>query len=249
MKDEAITLYDYLSSAKFVNNRRIIKGIRHGLAKVDGVVIDNPNEIINPSSKVEFEDKEIPYIYHFVIMLNKPGGYMSSTIDEKYPSLLHLLPTELTSRAVLSGRLDHDTEGILLLSDSGRLATRLVHPSFGLEKEYQVTLDKPLTEEDATDILENGTDFDGEIVKPANLTYNGDIANIVVKEGKYHEVKRIFFRRGYHVCALKRVRFDFLELGDLKTGEWRFLNKAEEEKLFSLVKMEPQKQVKTTNNN
>lgn len=248
MKDEAITLYDYLSSAKFSNNRRIVKGIRHGLAKVDGIVVDDPNTIINPSSKVEFEDKEIPYIFHFVIMLNKPSGYMSSTIDEKYPSLLHLIPPELASRAVLSGRLDHDTEGLLLLSDSGRLANRLVHPSYGLQKEYQVTLDKLLEEKDALDILENGTDFNGELVKPSKLTYNGNIASIVVKEGKYHEVKRIFIRRGYWVCALKRIRFDFLELGDLKVGEWRYLNKEEEEILFKLVGMEPQKHAKELKN-
>lgn len=248
MKDHAITLYDYLSSAKFLNNRRIVKGIRHGLAKVDGIVVDDPNTIINPSSKVEFEDKEIPYIFHFVIMLNKPSGYMSSTIDEKYPSLLHLIPPELASRAVLSGRLDHDTEGLLLLSDSGRLANRLVHPSYGLQKEYQVTLDKPLEEKDALDILENGTDFNGELVKPSKLTYNGNIASIVVKEGKYHEVKRIFIRRGYWVCALKRIRFDFLELVDLKVGEWRYLNKEEEEVLFKLVGMEPQKHAKELKN-
>jgi len=248
MKDQAITLYDYLSSARFLNNRRVVKGIRHGLVKVDGVVVDDPNTIINPTSKVEFEEKEIPYIFHFVIMLNKPSGYMSSTIDEKYPSLLHLIPPELASRAVLSGRLDHDTEGLLLLSDSGRLANRLVHPSYGLQKEYQVTLDKPLEEKDALDILENGTDFNGELVKPSKLTYNGNIANIVVKEGKYHEVKRIFIRRGYWVCALKRIRFDFLELGDLKVGQWRYLNKEEEEILFNLVGMEPQKHAKELKN-
>lgn len=248
MKDEATTLYDYLSAAKFLNNRRIVKGIRQGLAKIDGIVIDDPNAIINPSSKVTFEDKEIPYVFHFVIMLNKPSGYISSTIDERYPSLLHLIPPELSSRAVLSGRLDHDTEGLLILSDSGRLANRLVHPLYGLQKEYQVTLDKPLEEKDALDILEAGTDFNGEIVKPSKLTYEGKIANIVVKEGKYHEVKRIFIRRGYWVCALRRIRFDFLELGDLKTGEWRFLDKKEEERLFKLVGMEPQKHAKELKN-
>jgi len=237
MKEETVSLYEYLSSAKAASVRRIIKVIKHGGVTVDEKIIDDPNVLISVSSKVIFEEKEIPYVYHFVLILNKPSGYMSSTIDEKYPSLLHLLPEELASRAILAGRLDHDTEGLIILSDIGRLTNRLVLPEFHVEKEYVAQLDKPLEEKDFQDIIENGTDFNGEIVKPISLVVNeGRMSvNIVVSEGKYHEIKRIFRRRGYIVTKLTRVRLGNLELGDLEVGKYRLLRKDEEKSLFDLV--------------
>lgn len=237
MKEEAVTLYEYLSSAKIASVRRIIKVIRHGAVTVDDKVIDDPNALISVSSKVVFEGKEIPYVYHFVLILNKPSGYMSSTIDERYPSLLHLLPEELASRAILAGRLDHDTEGLIILSDIGRLTNRLVLPEFHVEKEYVAELDKPLGEKDYQDIINNGTDFNGEIVKPISLKVNeGRLSvNIVVSEGKYHEIKRIFGRRGYIVTKLTRIRLGNLNLGDLEVGKYRLLSKDEEKSLYELV--------------
>ena len=169
MKEEALTLYDYLSTAKVAAKRRVIKAIRHGLAKVDDKVIDDPNFIVNPSSKIEYEGKEVPYVYHFVIMLNKPKGYMSSSVDEKYPSVFRLIPEELRERASLSGRLDQDTEGLILFSDLGRLTNRLVLPQYGVNKEYELTLNKEISEEDFKNITEVGTDFDGEMIKPVSL--------------------------------------------------------------------------------
>ncbi len=247
MKEETLTLYDYLSTAKVAAKRRVIKAIRHGLAKVDGKTIDDPNFIVHPSSKIEFEGKEVPYVYHFVIMLNKPKGYMSSSIDEKYPSIFRLIPEELRDRAILSGRLDQDTEGLILFSDIGRLTNRLVLPEYGVKKEYELTLDKPISDEDFNDIINVGTDFDGEMIKPESLEYRGskEELRIVLSQGKYHEIKRIFYRRGYKVIALRRTKFAFLELGDLEVGECRFLDTLEEEKLFKLVGMEREQKVLT----
>ena len=246
MKEEALTLYDYLSTAKVAAKRRVIKAIRHGLAKVDDKVVDDPNFIVHPSSKIEYEGKEVPYVYHFVIMLNKPKGYMSSSVDEKYPSVFRLIPEECRDRAILSGRLDQDTEGLILFSDIGRLTNRLVLPEYGVNKEYELTLDKEITEEDFKNITEVGTDFDGEMIKPVSLEMK-DKKNlkIVLSQGKYHEIKRIFYRRGYKVIALRRTKFAFLELGDLKVGECRFLDALEEEKLFKLVGMEREQKVLT----
>ncbi len=246
MKEEALTLYDYLSTAKVAAKRRVIKAIRHGLAKVDDKVIDDPNFIVSPSSKIEYEGKEVPYVYHFVIMLNKPKGYMSSSVDEKYPSVFRLIPEECRDRAILSGRLDQDTEGLILFSDIGRLTNRLVLPEYGVNKEYELTLDKEITGEDFRNITEVGTDFDGEMIKPVSLEMK-DKKNlkIVLSQGKYHEIKRIFYRRGYKVIALRRTKFAFLELGSLKVGECRFLDALEEEKLFKLVGMEREQKVLT----
>jgi len=246
MKEEALTLYDYLSTAKVAAKRRVIKAIRHGLAKVDDKVIDDPNFIVNPSSKIEYAGKEVPYVYHFVIMLNKPKGYMSSSVDEKYPSVFRLIPEELRDRAILSGRLDQDTEGLILFSDLGRLTNRLVLPQYGVNKEYELTLDKEISEEDFKNITEVGTDFDGEMIKPVSLEMK-DRKNlkIVLSQGKYHEIKRIFYRRGYKVIALRRTKFAFLELGDLEVGKYRFLDALEEEKLFKIVGMEREQKVFT----
>lgn len=247
MKEETLTLYDYLSTAKVAAKRRVIKAIRHGLAKVDDKVIDDPNFIVRPSSRIEFEGKEVPYVYHFVIMLNKPKGYMSSSVDEKYPSIFRLIPEELRERAILSGRLDQDTEGLILFSDIGRLTNRLVLPQYGVKKEYELTLDKPISDEDFKDITEVGTNFDGEMIKPESLEAkeNKKDLTIVLSQGKYHEIKRIFYRRGYKVVSLRRTKFAFLELGDLEVGKYRFLDALEEEKLFNLVGMEKEQKVFT----
>ena len=214
---------------------------------IDDKVIDDPNFIVHPSRKIEFEGKDVPYVYHFVIMLNKPKGYISSSIDEKYPSIFRLIPEELRERAILSGRLDQDTEGLILFSDIGRLTNRLALPQYGVKKEYELTLDKPISDEDFNNILSVGTDFDGEMIKPESLEYrdNKQELKIVLSQGKYHEIKRIFFRRGYKVISLKRTKFAFLELGDLEVGKCRFLDAFEEEKLFKLVGMEKEQKVFT----
>jgi 16S rRNA pseudouridine516 synthase len=121
-----------------------------------------------------------------------------------------------------------------------------VLPQYGVNKEYELTLDKEISEEDFKNITEVGTDFDGEMIKPVSLEMK-DKKNlkIVLSQGKYHEIKRIFYRRGYKVIALRRTKFAFLELGDLEVGKYRFLDALEEEKLYNLVGMEKEQKVFT----
>ena len=104
---------------------------------------------------------------------------MSSSVDEKYPSIFRLIPEELRERAILSGRLDQDTEGLILFSDIGRLTNRLVLPQYGVKKEYELTLDKPISDEDFKDITEVGTDFDGENNYEETLFTNPSFADLV----------------------------------------------------------------------
>lgn len=237
--EERVTLFDFLSLSGKIPVRKIEKLIKGRHVSVDGEIIDDPSFLVAPSSEIKLDDIIVPYRPLFVIALNKPSGYLSSRKDERYPSLLHLLPDEIRDEAIMSGRLDQATEGIILLSNDGRLTNALALPENKIEKEYELVLDKELMDEDMKNILEVGTDFDGVLSKPISLKNTDDklTYRIVLDEGKYHEVIRIFRRRGYIVTKLKRIRFGNIVLGDTKIGEFKYLSKEKIDSLYKAVNL------------
>ena len=228
----------FLSSSGLGTRKHVKKAIRSGAVFIDDKPVKDDGFIFDPSAhKVVYKGKIIPYEEAVYILMNKPVGYLCSTIDELYPSVLNLLEEPLRKRARIVGRLDVDTTGVLLITDNGKFNNRLIHPKTKVEKEYEAVIDHPLSQADIKTILEDGVQLDEEtLVKPLSLKEEepGKML-IVVREGKYHEIKRIFHRFGSEVMSLDRVRLGFLTCEGLEKGSYRRLDEDEVLRIKELV--------------
>lgn len=167
------------------------------------------------------------YIY---LMLNKPAGLVSATDDPREQTVLTLLPDHLRKIGLFpAGRLDKDTVGLLLLTNDGELAHRLLAPKSHVDKVYRVKVDGVLSEGDVTAFREGVTLADGYTCLPAGLERLGESeALVTLREGKYHQIKRMCAARGKPVVYLQRLRFGSLTLDKaLAEGEWRALTAEE----------------------
>jgi 23S rRNA pseudouridine2605 synthase len=165
------------------------------------------------------------------IMLNKPAGFVSTRRDPRVrDTVFDLLPTKF-SRLFNVGRLDAQSEGLLLLTNDGDLAQSLTHPRYKIEKEYEVTLDRPWDPELASK-LSRGIFLDAERARIVRLHALSPVRlRIVLRQGINRQIRRMFEAVGYHVKELIRVRIANLRLGDLPRGHWRSLTKRELESL------------------
>ena len=178
---------------------------------------------------------DLGYSRFTYVMLNKPAGVLSATEDPRQGTVLDLLAPELRRRGLFPvGRLDKDTEGLLLLTDDGELAHRLLSPKFHVDKVYYARLDRPLGEADRAAFQEGLTLEDGLRCLSADLRLLGDgrEALITLREGKFHQVKRMTSSRGAHVTYLKRLTMGPLTLDPaLPPGAYRLLTGEEVAKI------------------
>lgn len=234
----------FLSHIVFGSRKGAKKAIRNGEVQVNGKRIVDYDFEITGEDKVELNGKELPNRPFTVIMLNKPEGYLCSMVDEKYPSVMRLLPEEMQSRMRMVGRLDQDTTGLLLLTDNGPLNARLAHPKTHVKKKYLVEVNhilRPTLPDLCNQELDIGR---GEIAAPSQVEILDEYhAYITVSEGKYHEVKRIFGHFNYDVVKLKRVALGPLELGDLEEGKYRILSDEEMDSLLQAANMKKEDQL------
>ena len=172
-------------------------------------------------------DREPEAVY---LMLNKPRGYVTTVSDEQGRKTVMDLLTGVHTRIYPVGRLDRDSEGLLLLTNDGALTQRLLHPSHEVSKEYHVTGSGPV--EPAAESLRRIRDVAGMAIRPAEvqmLRREGNRAElrIVIHEGRNRQIRRMCARCGLEVLRLQRVREHCLELGTLPLGQWRYLTAAE----------------------
>lgn len=211
--------------------------IRDGLAAVGGAVIRRPEAAVDPlEQRVTLRGQDIEYAEQYTYMLHKPEGYVSSTDDPRERTVMELLDARRRRLGLFpAGRLDKDATGLLLLTTDGALAHRLLSPSRHVEKEYLVTVDAPLTPDmceafrRGVPILERGQ---SQICRPASLDILGpNIARVILREGKYHQIKRMMAALGPRVTAIHRVRMGGVRLDEtLEPGQWRALTAAEVER-------------------
>ena len=202
--------------------------IRSGAVAVDGVPVRDPAAKVDPSCQtVVVGGSPILWQEHLYIMMNKPAGVLSATEDRRQKTVLDLLPEDLRRRGLFpAGRLDKDTTGLLLITDDGDLAHRMLSPKKHVYKLYQARLDAPVTPEDVR-AFEEGVRWGEEVYAPARLwAGEGDpfVAFAQVHEGRFHQVKRMFQARGKTVLSLKRLKIGGLSLDStLQEGECRLL--------------------------
>ena len=180
---------------------------------------------------VIFCGKEVIYRQFIYIMMNKPAGYISSTDDPRQRTVLDLLPENYGKFGLFPcGRLDIDTTGLLILTNNGPLAHRLLSPKHHVPKTYEFTCSPPITEGQA-EILRRGVDIgEKSPTKPAAVTlFSGEHGTVTISEGKFHQIKRMFFAVGSEITSLKRINFAGISLDEnLKSGEWRELSEDEQ---------------------
>lgn len=211
---------------------------RQGRVLVDGIPARSAEEKADPeTAEITVNGEVLAYRRFTWIMLNKPAGYLSATEDGKGATVLDLLPPELQKQGLFPvGRLDKDTEGLLLLTNEGGLAHELLSPKYHVEKVYYARVAGRLTEEDCRAFAAGMTLGDGLVCRPAGLEIlaagEESEARVTLREGKFHQVKRMLACLGKPVVYLERVRMGNLPLDtSLSRGEFRFLTDAEVEAL------------------
>lgn len=210
--------------------------IRQGRVLVNGLPARSGEDKADPEAAAILVDgTELGYSEHTYVMLNKPAGVLSATEDPRQRTVLDLLPPELRRRNLFpAGRLDKDTEGLLLLTNDGELAHRLLSPKYHVDKVYYARLDHPLGEADRAAFREGLTLGDGLRCLSADLRLLGDgrEALITLREGKFHQVKRMTASRGAQVTYLKRLSMGPLALDPaLPPGAYRLLTGEEVAKI------------------
>ena len=203
--------------------------IRRGRVSVDGAVVTEPERRVDPeSSEIRLDGELLTYRRCRYFMMDKPAGVLSVTEDRKQKTVLDLLPPGLRRLDLFPvGRLDKDTSGLLLLTNDGDFAHRVISPKSGVEKRYRAEVEGVPDEEDVKAFAEGLTLGDGTKCLPARLEITGtDTCYVTVMEGKYHQVKRMLASRGKPVKALRRLSVGALELGEaLGPGGFRELEK------------------------
>lgn len=210
--------------------------IRAGRTTVDGQVVRAPEAKVGEDAPVAVDGALIGADRPVYLMMNKPAGVVSSTDEPGERTVLDLLGEEYRDLGLFpAGRLDKDTEGLLLLTNDGPLAHRLLAPKSHVDKVYYVEVGAELDGDDVEAVRRGVTLGDGYECLPGELELlSGNSAYITLHEGKYHQVKRMLASRGKPVTYLRRVRFGPLELDeDLPEGAWRPLNDRELEAIFS----------------
>ncbi len=217
----------FLSNAHAGTRSQVKKLVKDGRVKVNGITAETSSMQINENTdSITLDDEPVVFARYCYYMLNKPAGYISAT-EGNVPLVMDLIH-ENDSGMFPCGRLDKDTEGLLLITNDGPLAHKLLSPKHHVEKEYFVELALPVSEDDIRRMSE-GITYGGESYQPSvykpHTEYSG---TIILKEGKYHEIKEIFKSLGNHVTYLKRIRMKNLVLDtSLKPGEYRPLTEAE----------------------
>ncbi len=213
--------------------------IRQGRVTVDGVTARSGEDKADPeSARIAVSGETLDYRRHIWLMMTKPAGVLSATEDSRGPTVLDLLPPELRRRGLFPvGRLDRDTVGLLLLTDQGGLAHDLLSPRRHVDKVYFVRTSGRLTEEDRRALASGLVLPDGLRCLPAALEIlpGGEEGRLTLREGKYHQVKRMLACLGKPVVYLERIKMGPLGLDPgLPRGAFRFLTEEEVRKLEDL---------------
>ncbi len=223
-----------LANMGYGSRKDVKKYIKDGIVKVNGNIIKDREMKVNPyKDEIIFQGEVVNYREFIYLMMNKPQGLVSSTDDPLTRTVIDLLSDEyLIYEPFPVGRLDKDTEGLLLISNDGKLAHELLSPKKGVDKTYFSEVDGTVEQEHIGIFNKGVTLDDGYVTLPAKLEIleSGVLSriNLTIQEGKYHQVKRMFEAIGMKVLFLKRISMGPLKLDEsLEPGEYRELTEEE----------------------
>lgn len=226
---------DQLLAANHISRKKMKQSLLQKQILVDGKPACKLSQIVDTGlQQITFQGKHVSGPAHRYYMLNKPSGAVTANRDAEKLTVLDLLDKEIEKENLYSiGRLDRDTEGLLLITDNGPLGFQLLHPQYHVEKTYYVEVNGPLTSQDKIAFQEGIRFLDGTICQPAQLSILSSSsslsrATVKISEGKFHQIKKMFLAVGVKVTYLKRIQFgDFTLDPDLAKGDYRALNQEE----------------------
>jgi 23S rRNA pseudouridine2605 synthase len=228
--DGTVRLNKYIANAGICSRREADKLIEAGVVKVNGETITTLGYKIKPTDIVEVEGQKIRNEKKVYILLNKPKDYLTTTKDPKNrKTVMELIKGAVKERVFPVGRLDRKTTGLLLFTNDGELADKLMHPKSNVPKLYHVTLNKNFSGSDFEKLVK-GIELEDGFIKPDALSYVMGKKNelgIQIHSGKNRIIRRIFEHLGYDVIKLDRVMYAGLTKKNLPRGKWRFLTEKE----------------------
>lgn len=232
-----------LANSGYGTRKEIKKLIREGSVRVDGVPADDGGMQVDPEkSVIEAGGAVLRYRKYVYVMMNKPGGVVSATFDNKYRTVVDILPDRFKAFGLFPiGRLDIDTEGLLILTNDGQLAHELLSPRKHVKKRYYAVVEGEVADDAVGTFKEGVTLDDGYKTLPSDLyiVKRGDFSEVEldIYEGKFHQVKRMFEAVGKRVKYLKRIEMGRVRLDEgLAPGACRELEDTEIEELRMSVK-------------
>jgi 23S rRNA pseudouridine2605 synthase len=240
LRDE-IRLNKYIAHSGLCSRREADEYISAGKVKINGKVVTELGTKVKPSDEVIVDNQRLslePFVY---ILLNKGRDTISTTDDEKDRNTVLDVVEEATGRRVYPvGRLDRNTMGLIVLTNDGDLAHRLMHPSYQVKKTYDVTTNRRLTNEELEQLRNGITLEDGPVknVKIKPDPFDPFTVQIIVHEGRNHLIRRMIGFVGADVMKLKRIRYAGLNDKDLRVGRWRYLKQKEVNNLRKLVQLD-----------
>lgn len=220
-------LQKFLSNAGIASRRRAETLIEKGQVFVNGIKAKLGDKVDPAADQVTVSGKLVqPEREMFYLAVNKPKNCISSRFDpQKRKSVYDFLPKDLRSKVWSIGRLDFKTEGLLIFTNDGDLTEQLAHPKYEHEKEYEVLVNK-LISDDAVGKLRNGMEIgERDVTSPAKVRVRDNKVFMTIHEGKKRQIRRMFEKLGYKVANLKRIRMNKLLLGDLPIGKFKHVKK------------------------
>lgn len=230
VEEKEMRLNRFISNSGICSRREADNYISAGLVSVNGKIITELGTKVQPGDDVRFNGERLRGEEKIYLVMNKPKDFVTTTSDpHAEKTVMDLVSGRCSGRVYPVGRLDKATTGVLLLTNDGELAEKLMHPSFEKKKIYQVTLDKKLKGSDFKQILE-GIELEDGFISADDLAYiDGDKTQlgIEIHSGKNRIIRRIFEHFGYRIKKLDRVYFAGLTKKNLRRGQWRFLTDQE----------------------
>ncbi|HFU4452096.1 TPA: pseudouridine synthase [Streptococcus suis] len=228
-----------LEKAKIGSRKQVKKLFKAQQIRIDGQPARSLSQIVDPELQdIQVSGRKVELEGSVYYLLHKPKGVVSAVTDKDHQTVIDLIaPQDRREGLYPVGRLDRDTEGLVLITNNGPLGYRMLHPSHHVDKVYYVEVNGPLGL-DAPDFFVSGVTFlDDTRCQPADLTIletslGHSRATIKLAEGKFHQVKKMFLAYGVKVTYLKRISFGGFELGELEAGQYKELNEIERQMLL-----------------
>lgn len=218
-----------LSNRGYCSRRKAEELIKQGRVKINNKVISIGDQATN-KDKITVDDEPIDRPRRVYLLFNKPTGCVTALRDKQHKTVIDYI--DIKERVFPIGRLDYDTSGLLLLTNDGDFANRVMHPRNEVKKTYQVKLNIPIRDQQIKELCLGIRLRDGK-TRPAKVKkYDRKFLEVTIHEGKNQIIKRMFRKLGFRVKSLKRVAIGRLTLGKLKPGDYKELTKKELEKVF-----------------
>ena len=232
--EEAIRINKYLSEAGYCSRRQADRLVGEGRVTIDGKIAQMGDKVTDDQKVMVGKQRVLREEPFIMIALNKPKGIVCTTAEVEKDNVVRFL--NFKQRIYPVGRLDKDSEGLLLLTNQGELANELMKARNYHEKEYVVRVNKPLTK-DFIKAMRDGVPILDTVTRPCKVRYVDKYTfEIILTQGLNRQIRRMCEYFGYRVVALKRIRIVNIELGKLKTGQWRYLTDNEIQEMKGLLK-------------